>query len=58
LDARVAAGAVVVHVPLPTAKSQLPPILPLNENPLLDDWLKAVEECRREADAADAARGV
>jgi hypothetical protein len=55
LDDRVRAGAVVVPVPLPVPIPALPPILPLDENPLFDDFLKAVEEGRRERDAADAA---
>ncbi len=62
LDERVRAGAVLVPVPLPVAvavtRPGLPPMPSLADHPLFDDWLKAVEECRKEADAADAARGV
>jgi hypothetical protein len=50
---RVSGGAVCLEVPLPPPSSAH--MLPLTENPLLDDWLKAVEEYR---DEADATRGV
>jgi hypothetical protein len=53
---RVSGGAVCVDVPLPPPSAAH--VLPLSENPLLNDWLKAVEEYRDEVDAADASRGV
>jgi len=53
---RVSGGVACVELPLPAPAN--PHVVPLTENPLLDDWLKAVEEYRNEADAADAARGV
>ena len=55
LAARVNGGAACVEVPIPQPGQ--PQVMPLAANPLLDDWLKAVEEYRDEVDAADAARG-
>ncbi len=57
LDDRVRAGAVVVPHPLPLTVPGLPPMPSLADHPLFDDWLRAIEENRAEADAAEAARG-
>lgn len=53
---RVNRGSVWLELPVPAPITSH--VLPLAENPLLDDWLRAVEEYRDEVDAADAARGV
>lgn len=52
---RVNHGSVWLELSLPTPTTSH--VLPLTENPLLDDWLRAVEEYRDEIDA-DTARGV
>ncbi|MCU0705637.1 MAG: hypothetical protein MUF18_16815 [Fimbriiglobus sp.] len=56
LAERVNCGGVCLELPLPSSAPAHQ--LPLAENPLLHDWLRAVEEYRDEADAADTARGV
>ena len=53
---RANGGTVWLELPLPAPATT--PVLPLAENPRLDDWLRAVEEYRDEVDAADTGRGV
>ena len=53
IAARLQSGARIVELPVPP-KSPIPE-LPLAENPLLDQFLAAVEEYRNQRDAEDQA---
>ena len=50
---RVQNGVIIVQLPVPPPSPIA--ILPLAENPLVDEWLAAVEEFRNQRDAEDQA---
>jgi hypothetical protein len=49
---RLAGGAVLIEQSVAPPPSPVP-VLPLAENPLFDDWLRAVEEFRTRQDAEE-----
>src|SRR5262245_23341932 len=52
IDARLSGGAILIEQPVRPPQSP-GGIVPLSENPLFDDWLKAVETYRNEREAEE-----
>src|SRR4051812_27681528 len=53
IDARLTGGSILIEQPVKPSQSPIP-VIPLSENPLFDDWLKAVEVYRNEREAEES----
>ena len=51
---RLRSGTMIVKLPMPSSLSPIP-VIPLAENPLVDQWLAAVKDYRNQCEAEDQA---